>query len=96
MTTEGTPYLGNARCLRDLSPEQKAKVIGPFSSEERAKFNRRFHPTQLEHSVTIEAYERLYNIQVPDTSEDFPRTEPLPPGEELLIFCEELTFFFSV
>jgi len=70
----------SARCLRGLTEDQVQRVIGPFSSEQRAAYKARFHPERLEYTRRIEDYDRLYEIIVPDTSADFEPIVPLPPG----------------
>ncbi|CBY14262.1 unnamed protein product, partial [Oikopleura dioica] len=88
MSTPCSQYLGHARCLRGLTDEQRRQVIGPFTSVERSKFNARFHPTRLEHTIALENYSRLYEICVPDTSADFP---PLPEQPPAFKYIEERT-----
>ncbi|CBY14297.1 unnamed protein product [Oikopleura dioica] len=70
-------YMHHARCLRGLTPAQKQRVIGPFTESQKAAFRERFHPTRLKYTRRLEIFDRLYSIEVPDTSPDF--KDFLPP-----------------
>jgi len=87
-------FLAHASCLQGLTSAQKRAVIGPFTPEERAKFNQRFNPGQLQNSKKLAVFDALYQLEVPDNSEDFKEfvcQDPLPPGRP-----SEYTFKFIV
>ncbi|CBY36696.1 unnamed protein product [Oikopleura dioica] len=72
-------YLHSARCLQGLTPAQRQRVIGPFTPEERSAYNLRFNPSRMEYTRRLETFDRLYSINVPDTSPDFDPV-PTPPA----------------
>ncbi|CBY13337.1 unnamed protein product [Oikopleura dioica] len=76
---EASLYLQSARCLRGLTSAQRQRVIGPFTSAQREAYNARFNPTRMEYTRRLETYDRLYSINVPDTSADFDSI-PTPPA----------------
>lgn len=87
-------YLNNARCLRGLTDAQKQRVIGPFTDEQVAAFNKRFFPTRLKYTRRLEVFDRLYSIDIPDNSEDFKAFVPeTPPGNLKLIFLNPTHVF---
>ncbi|CBY15099.1 unnamed protein product [Oikopleura dioica] len=76
-------FLAHASCLHGLTSTQKRAVIGPFTPEEREKFNQRFNPGQLQISKRLAVFDALYQLDVPDNSEDFKEfvcQDPLPPA----------------
>ncbi|CBY10861.1 unnamed protein product [Oikopleura dioica] len=83
MSDDTAGFLGHARCLQRLTPQQKRAVIGPFTTAEKLKFQQRFNPTRQPGTPRHEVFEALYQLQVPDTSEDFTQfvsQDPPPPA----------------
>jgi hypothetical protein len=84
MMEDAAGYLGHARCLRNLSPAQKRAVIGPFTQDERQRFAQRFFPKEQEMAAELDSLDRLYQMEVPDTSAEFHEymlTQPSTPGK---------------